>query len=208
MSRWEYRDHTICEAGDPIPRIMGIVNITPDSFSDGGHAISVSSAVEHARSLVAQGADLLDLGAESTRPGSEPVSLEEELARLLPVLEQLGPATAVPISIDTSKARVAGLALARGASIVNDVTALRGDPDMARVVADSGAAVVLMHMLDTPRTMQVNPTYRDVVGEVLSFLDGRVAWCESRGFPGRGSRSTRASALARPSNTTCKSCGT
>ncbi len=135
MTRWEARDRTIRTAGDPTPGVMGIVNITPDSFSDGGR--SLSAAAEHARALIQQGADLLDLGAESTRPGSDPVPVEEELSRLLPVLEHLGSEIAVPLSIDTTKARVAELALARGASIINDVTALRGDPDMVRVVADS-----------------------------------------------------------------------
>ena len=181
--RWEARDRTIRVAGDSIPGVMGIVNITPDSFSGGGQSISAAAAVEHARSLIQQGADLLDLGAESTRPGSDPVPVEEELSRLLPVLEQLGSESAVPLSIDTSKARVAELALARGASIINDVTALHGDPDMVRVVAESGAGVVLMHMLGTPRTMQVNPRYDDVASEVLSFLAGRIAWCEARGIP-------------------------
>ena len=185
MTRWEARDRTIRVAGDPIPGVMGIVNITPDSFSDGGRSLSLSlsAAAEHARGLIRQGADLLDLGAESTRPGSDPVPLEEELRRLLPVLEHLGSEIAVPFSIDTSKARVAELALARGASIINDVTALRGDPDMVRVVADSGAAVVLMHMLGTPRIMQDDPRYDDVVSDVLRFLAGRIDWCESRGIP-------------------------
>lgn len=183
MTRWEARDRTIRAAGDPIPGVMGIVNITPDSFSDGGRSLSAAAAAEHARGLIQQGADLLDLGAESTRPGSDPVPLEEELRRLLPVLEDLGSEIAVPLSIDTSKARVAELALARGASIINDVTALRGDPDMVRVVADSGAAVVLMHMLGTPRIMQDDPRYDDVVSDVLRFLAGRIDWCESHGIP-------------------------
>ena len=169
MIRWEARERTIRAADDAVPGVMGIVNITPDSFSDGGRSRSAAAAAEHARGLIQQGADLLDLGAESTRPGSAPVSLEEELRRLLPVLEHLGSEIAVPVSIDTSKARVAELALARGASIINDVTALRGDPEMVRVVADSGAAVVLMHLLGTPRTMQVDPQYDNVVDEVLEL---------------------------------------
>ncbi len=180
MTRWQARDRTIQEAADPSPKIMGIVNITPDSFSDGGR--SLQAAAEHARDLAHQGADLLDLGAESTRPGSVPVPVDEELSRLLPVLEQVGSEINLPLSIDTSKARVAEFALAKGASIINDITALRGDPEMVRVVADSGAGVVLMHMLGTPTTMQVNPRYDDVVEEVLSFLAGRIAWCESRGI--------------------------
>src|SRR5271157_840994 len=118
MTRWEARDRTIRAAGDAIPGVMGIVNITPDSFSDGGRSLSAAAAAEHARALI-------HLGAESTRPGSDPVSVEEELSRLLPVLEHLGSEIAVPLSIDTTKARVAELALARGASIINDVTALR-----------------------------------------------------------------------------------
>jgi dihydropteroate synthase len=162
---------------------MGIVNITPDSFSERGRCLSAAATAEYARSLVKQGANFLDLGAESTRPGSDPVPLELELTRLLPVLEHLGPSVPVPLSIDTSKARVAELALAKGASIVNDVTALRGDPDMARVVADSGAAVVLMHMLGTPRTMQDHPHYYNVVSDVLSFLADRIDWCQAHGIP-------------------------
>jgi dihydropteroate synthase len=183
MIRWEARDRTIRAVDDTVPGVMGIVNITPDSFSDGGRSLSAAATAKHAQSLIQQGADLLDLGAESTRPGSNPVPLEEELRRLLPVLEHLGPEIAVPLSIDTSKARVAELALARGASIINDVTALRGDPDMVRVVAESGAAVVLMHMLGTPRTMQDHPRYDDVVSDVLSFLADRIDWCESYGIP-------------------------
>ncbi len=183
MTRWEARDQPILAGEATVPQVMGIVNITPDSFSDGGRSFSAASAAEHGRALIREGADLLDLGAESTRPGSDPVSADEELSRLLPVLEHLGSELAVPLSIDTSKAPVAELALARGASIINDVTALRGDPDMVRVVADSGAGVVLMHMRGSPRTMQENPRYDDVVGEVLSFLDGRIAWCEKCGIP-------------------------
>jgi dihydropteroate synthase len=183
MIRWEARDRTILAADDAVPGVMGIVNITPDSFSDGGRSLSAAAAAEHAQSLIQQGADLLDLGAESTRPGSDPVPLEEELRRLLPVLDQLGSDVTVPVSIDTSKARVAALALDRGASIINDVTALRGDLDMVRVIADSGAAVVLMHMLGIPRTMQNQPHYDDVVSDVVSFLAGRIEWCESHGIP-------------------------
>ncbi len=183
MVRWEARDNTLRAADETVPSIMGIVNITPDSFSDGGRALTDFAAAEHARSLIQQGADLLDLGAESTRPGSEPVDLEEELRRLLPVVERLAQDVTVPLSIDTATARVAELALQRGASIINDVTALRGDPDMVRVVADAGAAVVLMHMLGTPATMQDDPRYDDVVSEVLGFLADRIDWCESHGIP-------------------------
>jgi dihydropteroate synthase len=183
MTRWEAGDRTLWTADDTIPGVMGIVNITPDSFSEGGLALSAAATAEYALSLIRQGADLLDLGAESTRPGSDPVPVEVQLSRLLPVLEHLGSTVSVPLSIDTSKAQVARLALDRGASIINDVTALRNDPDMVCVVADSGAAIVLMHMLGTPRTMQDNPRYDDVVGNVLSFLDRRIDWCESHGIP-------------------------
>jgi dihydropteroate synthase len=183
MTRWEARGRTILAAGDPVPKVMGIVNITPDSFSDGGRAFAPGLAVDHARALVQGGADLLDLGAESTRPGSAPVSPDEELRRMLPVVEQCVREFSIPLSIDTSKAKVAELALARGASIINDVTALRGDPDMARVVADTGAGVVLMHMKGEPATMQHDPHYDNVVAEVLAFLEDRIAWCESHGIP-------------------------
>jgi dihydropteroate synthase len=162
---------------------MGIVNITPDSFSDGGHAFPPLRAIDHARALVRSGAHLLDLGGESTRPGSFPVPVEEELIRVLPVIEQCATEFSIPLSVDTSKARVAELALARGASIINDVTALRGDPELARVIANLGAGVVVMHMRGEPATMQHSPQYRDVVSEVLAFLDGRISWCETHGIP-------------------------
>ena len=145
------------------PLIMGIVNITPDSFSDGGRYISSQRAVAHALDLVAQGADLLDLGAESTRPGAVPVGEQEEMDRLLPVLNEVVKQTTVPISVDTMKSRVARLALDAGASIINDVTAMRFDPEMASVVAGSGAGVVLMHMQGMPATMQLSPSYDNVV---------------------------------------------
>ncbi len=183
MTCWEARDRTILAADDLVPRVMGIVNITPDSFSDGGRAFPPGLAIDHARRLVQDGTDLLDLGGESTRPGSAPISRDEELRRVLPVVEECAAEFSVPLSVDTSKAKVAELALARGASIINDVTALRGDPDMARVVAESAAGVVLMHMLGEPATMQRDPRYHDAVTEVLAFLADRVAWCEERGIP-------------------------
>jgi dihydropteroate synthase len=182
MRRWEAKGRTVLDDADRVPKVMGIVNVTPDSFSDGGRALDPAAALQQARALVAEGASILDLGGESTRPGSDPVSLEEELRRVMPVLEPLGRMNMVPISIDTSKARVAELALARGASIVNDVSALRADPEMARVIARSGAGVVLMHMQGQPKTMQQNPRYDDVVTEVLDFLAGRVAWAISQGI--------------------------
>jgi len=162
-------------------RLMGIVNVTPDSFSDGGQFLSPERAIAHARELVAGGADLLDVGGESTRPGARGVSAEEELARVAPVLAGLGDVE-VPISIDTSKAPVADAALDAGVEMVNDVTALRSDPPLASVCADRGCTVVLMHMQGTPRTMQENPTYDDVVDDVKAFLAGRIDFAVGQGI--------------------------
>jgi dihydropteroate synthase len=162
----------------PRPSVMGVVNVTPDSFSDGGLYVESSAAVEHARRLHAEGAALVDVGGESTRPGAAPVSANDELARVLPVLEGLA---GLPISIDTSKAVVAREALERGAELVNDVTALRGDRAMVEVVAEADAYVCLMHMQGSPRTMQVAPSYDDVVGDVLAFLEERVAFAVEHG---------------------------
>ncbi|MFH1886208.1 MAG: dihydropteroate synthase [Pseudomonadota bacterium] len=150
--------------------VMGVVNVTPDSFSDGGLFSDPARAVEHGLAMAAAGADILDVGGESTRPFSAPVSEQDELARVLPVISGLASRVDVPISIDTSRAYVAEKALAAGASIVNDVTALGGDPRMGRVAAEAGVPVILMHMLGTPRTMQVNPEYEDVVLDVRDFL--------------------------------------
>jgi dihydropteroate synthase len=163
----------------PRPSVMGVVNVTPDSFSDGGLFVEPAAAVEHARRLLDEGAALVDVGGESTRPGAAPVSADEELARVVPVLEGLA---GLPVSIDTSKAEVASRALALGAELVNDVTALRGDPGMAGVVADADAYVCLMHMQGEPRTMQVAPHYDDVLGDVLAFLEKRIAFAVERGI--------------------------
>ncbi len=152
---------------------MGVVNVTPDSFSDGGLYLDAQAAVAHGEELVGDGAEILDVGGESTRPGAEPVDEDEELRRVLPVVEGLAKAAAT-ISIDTSKATVAEAAIAAGVSIVNDVTALRGDPEMAALCAQRGVGVVLMHMPGNPRTMQDDPTYDDVVDDVKAFLAGRV----------------------------------
>jgi dihydropteroate synthase len=157
----------------PRPSVMGIVNVTPDSFSDGGVNLDPAAAAATARRQLAEGAEIVDVGGESTRPGADGVSLEDELRRVVPVLEAL--AGEVPASIDTAKAEVARRALALGAELVNDVTALRGDPELAGVVADAGAYVCLMHMQGEPRTMQADPRYDDVVDDVKAFLEGRLA---------------------------------
>jgi dihydropteroate synthase len=165
-------------------RVMGIVNVTPDSFSDGGLFLDADAALAHARELIGEGADIVDVGGESTRPGAEPVSAVEELRRVLPVVEGIvasGMAggepggTRVRISIDTSKAAVARAAIGAGASIVNDVSALRADPEMVGLVAESGCECCLMHMLGDPRTMQADPRYGDVVDDVKAFLEERLA---------------------------------
>jgi dihydropteroate synthase len=158
---------------------MGVVNVTPDSFSDGGVHLDPEVAAAAARRMVEEGAALVDLGGESTRPGSAGVPAEEELRRVVPVLDRLG--AELPLSIDTSKARVARAALERGAIFVNDVTALRGDPELAGVVADSGAYLCLMHMQGEPGTMQEEPHYGDVAAEVASFLEERLAFAVAQG---------------------------
>jgi dihydropteroate synthase len=158
---------------------MGVVNVTPDSFSDGGLFVEPSAAVEHGRRLADEGAALVDVGGESTRPGAAPVSADEELARVVPVLEGL---RGLPLSIDTSKAAVARRALELGAELVNDVTALRGDAGMAEVVAEGDAFVCLMHMQGEPRTMQAAPQYDDVVSDVLAFLEERLGFAVEHGI--------------------------
>jgi len=164
----------------PRPSVMGILNVTPDSFSDGGRYLEPAAALARARTLIAEGAAIVDVGGESTRPGAAGISLGEELRRVEPVLEGLA-AHAIPFSIDTAKAGVAQRALEAGAVLVNDVTALRGDPDLAGVVAEGGACLCLMHMLGEPRTMQANPRYDDVVSDVVAFLEERLAVAVSAG---------------------------
>jgi dihydropteroate synthase len=165
----------------PRPSVMGVVNVTPDSFSDGGVHFDPDDAVATARRMLDEGAAIVDVGGESTRPGSEGVRLDEELRRVVPVLERLE--GEVPVSIDTSKAEVARRALELGAELVNDVTALRGDPNLAGVVADAGAYLCLMHMLGEPRTMQRDPRYGDVVAEVAGFLEERLTAAVGVGIP-------------------------
>jgi len=161
---------------------MGILNVTPDSFSDGGHFLDCDAAVGHALELVAQGADLLDVGGESTRPGATPVSLDEELQRVVPVIERLAKLCPVPISIDTYKAEVARRALDAGAHIVNDISGLQFDPQMVDVCRNHGAGVVCMHIQGTPQTMQAAPHYQDVVREILQYFEQRQAGLLSRGL--------------------------
>lgn len=163
------------------PQVMGIVNVTPDSFSDGGKYCSTASAVEHGLQLIAEGADILDIGGESTRPGASPVSLDEELSRVIPVIEALSAVSSVPLSIDTYKPEVMRAAILAGADIVNDICALREDGAL-EVVARSNAGVCLMHMQGVPQTMQINPTYHDVVAEVKQFLTDRVDACLAGGI--------------------------
>lgn len=163
------------------PAIMGIVNVTPDSFSDGGQFFSPESAVEHALRLEDAGADILDIGGESTRPYSQPVTEDDELRRVVPVLESLSQRVSIPISIDTSKSHVAQAAIDLGAEIVNDVTGLAGDPDMVQLVAQNQVGVCAMHMQGNPQNMQDNPDYRDVVAEVLQYLHQRDAWLLAQG---------------------------
>lgn len=168
VDRWELRTTTLHFGR--LPALMGIVNVTPDSFSDGGQFVSVSAAVEHAMKLIDQGAEIIDVGGESTRPYSEPVSVDEELKRTVPVIEAICRNTQIPVSIDTSKSVVARECLAAGAEIINDVTGLEGDPGMIDVARDSNAGICAMHMQGTPQTMQDNPTYDDVVTEILQYL--------------------------------------
>lgn len=183
---WDFSDGRV--------RLFGVLNVTPDSFSDGGRYESVERATERGIRMAEEGADAIDVGGESTRPGSEPVPVEEELKRVVPVIESLAKSVSVPISIDTTKAEVARRAVAAGASIVNDVTAGTGDEEMNSVVAESRAGYVLMHMRGTPKTMQRDPQYDDVVADVGAYLAGRVeavtrAGCDPRSImvdPGIG----------------------
>ena len=164
------------------PLIMGILNVTPDSFSDGGSFFSTRDAVSQAEKMVREGADIIDIGGESTRPFSEAVSEAEEIRRVIPVVEALAHHVKIPISIDTTKAAVARHALNAGASIINDISALRADPALAEVAAASGVPIILMHMKGTPGDMQVSPTYDDLFGEIYAFLEQAVATAKKKGI--------------------------
>ena len=162
--------------------IMGVLNVTPDSFSDGGLYVTPKEIKRQAKLLLEQGADIIDIGGESSRPFSEPVSVQEELNRVLPAIEVIRSFSDCLISVDTTKAEVAHKALAKGGNIINDISALRFDPEMADVVAEAQAPVVLMHMKGTPKNMQENPVYEDVIKEIKEFLSERIEWAESKGI--------------------------
>ena len=162
-------------------RIMGILNITPDSFSDGGKFFALDNALTQAEKMIEAGADIIDIGGESTRPFSEPVSIEEETQRVVPVIEYLSKKISIPISIDTTKSVVARRAISAGASIINDISALRIDPDMAEVAAKNDVLLILMHMKGTPSDMQVSPSYDDLLGEIKDFLNQAIIRAETSG---------------------------
>jgi dihydropteroate synthase len=179
MATWQVRDRAI-ELGNRA-LVMGIVNVTPDSFSDGDQFLDKDAAIAHALELHRQGADILDIGGESTRPGADSVPLDEELRRVLPVIEALTGQVNVPLSVDTSKPAVARACLTAGAHIVNDVTGL-SDPDMQATVRDAGAGAIVMHMQGTPATMQLDPCYGDVVDDILQFFEERIALLTAQGL--------------------------
>lgn len=164
------------------PLVMGVINATPDSFSDGGQFLDTDKALEQARKMIDDGADMIDIGGESSRPGSEPVSADAEIARVIPVIERLRQLSGIPISIDTSKAAVAEKAISVGVDIINDISALRNDPDMVEVVAENKVPVVLMHMLGEPKTMQVNPNYSNCINEIKQFFSERIHYCHNYGI--------------------------
>lgn len=163
--------------------IMGVLNVTPDSFSDGGEFFTVDDAVAQGYKLVEDGADVLDIGGESTRPFSDTVSVQEEIQRVVPVIERLSKRISIPISIDTTKADVAEHAIKAGASMINDISSLRFDPKMADVAVDYGVPVVLMHMLGNPKTMQIEPKYDDLIGQIKAFFENEMELAEKKGIP-------------------------
>ncbi|MFV9690176.1 MAG: dihydropteroate synthase [Desulfobacteria bacterium] len=163
--------------------LMGILNVTPDSFSDGGMFVTIDKAVAHGEALCSAGADIIDVGGVSTRPFADPVSVDEEIARVIPVIKRLSQRVSAPISVDTSRAETAERAIEAGARIVNDIAALRFDPLLGDVVAEADLPVVLMHMQGTPETMQIRPAYDDVMGEIIDFLSGSIDLAVSKGIP-------------------------
>ncbi|MFC1897937.1 dihydropteroate synthase, partial [Candidatus Cloacimonadota bacterium] len=165
------------------PKIMGILNVTPDSFSDGNKFLDVDKAVEHALQMVEDGADIIDIGGESTRPGAEKIELQQELDRVIPIIEKIRARSKVPISIDTCKSEVARAALAAGVNLINDISALRFDEKMIEILQENeDVPIILMHMLGVPRTMQKDPSYNDVIEEILNFFDERIEFCISKGI--------------------------
>jgi len=182
MSRtytFKWRDHHLKLGPDPL--IMGIINVTPDSFSDGGKFFSVSAAVEHGEKLVQQGAHILDIGGESTRPFSDPVSEDEQIQRVVPVIEILAQKIRVPISVDTTKATVAKAAINAGACIINDISALQTDNNMGKLAAKANVSLILMHMQGTPENMQIDPAYNDLLGDIKTFFKTAIARAEAAG---------------------------
>ncbi|RKX47376.1 MAG: dihydropteroate synthase [Verrucomicrobia bacterium] len=179
IHNWQCRDRTVVLGRRTL--VMGILNVTPDSFSDGGNYSDPSAAVARALEMAAQGADIIDIGGESTRPGAQPVPIEEEIRRVVPVIEKIREQSDVLLSIDTMKAETAGRALEAGADIINDISAFETDPRMVDIAAETQAGVVLMHMKGSPQTMQSNPVYDSVVQEVGSYLDQRIRFAEQNG---------------------------
>ena len=179
LYNWQCRDRTLQVGGRTL--VMGILNTTPDSFSDGGDFIDPAAAVERALEMAEQGADIIDIGGESTRPGAEPVAAAEEIRRTAPIIAKIREHSGIPLSIDTMKAEVAAAAIAAGADIVNDVSAFEADARMVEVASETGVGVVLMHMKGTPRTMQQDPVYGDVAAEVCAYLKGRMDFAAQRG---------------------------
>jgi dihydropteroate synthase len=165
------------------PLVMGIINVTPDSFSDGGLYVEPKPALNKAREIIEDGADIIDIGGESSRPGADPVEIEEELERVIPIIKKIRGFSNIPISIDTTKAETASQAISAGADMVNDISALRNDSEMAEVVAENGRPVILMHMLGKPKTMQVDPIYRDCISEIMQFFSERIHYCLNKGIP-------------------------
>ena len=162
---------------------MGILNVTPDSFSDGGQFLDTKSAVCHALRMAEQGADIIDIGGESTRPGSDPVSINDELARVIPVIEGIRGESTIPISIDTYKSIVARAAIAAGANIINDISGLNFDPEMVNIVRDHRVPIVIMHIKGTPKNMQIDPQYDDLIQEIIDYFQKQVDFCKDNGVP-------------------------
>ena len=176
---------TLCGKGlewRELPVIMGILNVTPDSFSDGGKYLDPGTALQHALDMARQGAEIIDVGGESSRPGSLSVDAQEETSRIAPIIKELASSLTIPISIDTTKATVARAALHEGAAIINDISALRSDPDMMNLASQSGCGVILMHMRGTPKTMQDDTSYKDIIGDIYTFLDERIEACLAAGI--------------------------